>query len=1013
MKQSALLKIFLAAAPWTGLLVPGLLLEGKQDRIEPARVSGGAVNGSVGLLELPGDAPIGNMRRIVFLPDFNVQLRNTKTRALSAPEKTDLYGRYYFPRQAPGVYQLTWPSQNGWAAGASKEPLVIHDETVFPSPVGVAPTEGLDALIGKVTFSDGTVPFFQDEYFGITNTATVSLSQRMRIRARPQRTPPARTRLIRPLQRLPLSTIARAARANFMGEFAIPYHRSLPVGLNAVDEAVTTSRTIPATQLAQFSMQGTGTATLVLKNRKPSLESAFVFRGREATRLAPLGATMPLSAQATDLDGDPLTFQWKLPSTAGSLGNFNTNAERGEWSVPPIPGDYKAYVVVRDGKGGYARGNVVVKVGQTEGIFAGRVVDDSGNVVAGATVEINGTTTKTNTNGAYDLRVPLADRYVMNIVQTGFAHFSRIFHGDVRGQVWRLVAVQTVANLDATTDVTLVDTRPILSRKERRGARIIIGANSLVREDGNPIQPPLTAEIATLDIANAEAPGDWGAIENGREVNLVSYGCVFVEVRDATGAKCNLAPNQTAQVELPAPRSLLRNNAPAQTPFWSYDETDGYWKVAGNATLDTAGQQYRGSVKHFSTINTDLSKTDAACLRIVLGPSIPTGVQIRVSDPTGTNFSQTPTFVANDVVNAVYRLLPNIDVKLDVIDSSGNVIADVVAEQVLGTKIPTRVVNTGNAIPPGHSLWPPPPYDDCKTIYLSRDIPNSNGDFLVFKGPGSSKNTQRYYTTVDPQNLRPTLGDWWQANGFDPTNGAAADSVNVAYLNNNDLGSGRGMHFRPLAGGGVAAYVTNYGGFDQNPHNADDAASNTSPGATVCMEYSPIEGPTPGSAAATGATVKFFVFNGGVSGAARVESADLDGNGQKFVPNLCMNCHGGNYTPNLTVTNPPATEGVLQARFRELDYTTYKFPGGRSAPNAAEMLAFHLQNNMVKGAAGDSISTTAIKDLITGWYTGAPDEQVQTYAPTGWKVTAKPQNEQLYHDVDEKSSRTCHIGLSN
>lgn len=45
-------------------------------------------------------------------------------------------------------------------------------------------------------------------------------------------------------------------------------------------------------------------------------------------------------------------------------------------------------------------------------------------------------------------------------------------------------------------------------------------------------------------------------------------------------------------------------------------------------------------MKHFSTINTDLEKDDDACLKVLIYPPIPTGVKLRVTDPTGAAFTQ-------------------------------------------------------------------------------------------------------------------------------------------------------------------------------------------------------------------------------------------------------------------------------------------------------------------------------------------------------------------------------------
>jgi mono/diheme cytochrome c family protein len=57
-----------------------------------------------------------------------------------------------------------------------------------------------------------------------------------------------------------------------------------------------------------------------------------------------------LSVDATDADGDALTYQWRV--TGGSVEN--RNAKDTVWTMPDGPGLHFAYVTVSDGKGGYA-----------------------------------------------------------------------------------------------------------------------------------------------------------------------------------------------------------------------------------------------------------------------------------------------------------------------------------------------------------------------------------------------------------------------------------------------------------------------------------------------------------------------------------------------------------------------------------------------------------------------------------------------------------------------------------
>lgn len=287
-------------------------------------------------------------------------------------------------------------------------------------------------------------------------------------------------------------------------------------------------------------------------------------------------------------------------------------------------------------------------------------------------------------------------------------------------------------------------------------------------------------------------------------------------------------------------------------------------------------------------------------------------------------------------------------------------------------------------------------------------IPTPGSEFLTLKRRGDPELAKKYYEGVDPDHERLTLGAWWAKNGFD-NHGDAQGAVRTSYLNNNDLGSGRDMHVLRHDDGTVSAYVTNYGGFDQDQHNADLAANQTNPGATVCMEYSPIEHQDN-----TRRVVKFFVYLGGTENAPRQIDAKLDNNAPKYVPNVCLNCHGGNYRIAPAAT-PTLDDLDMSASFREFDLETFKYPGGRETPNQTEQDAFKRQNLLIKGSdkpESDSdnsyhITQPAIKNLINGWYANDSPTQIASFVPVGWSGDSA----RLYSEVVAKSCRTCHVAL--
>ena len=144
----------------------------------------------------------------------------------------------------------------------------------------------------------------------------------------------------------------------------------------------------------------------------------------------------------------------------------------------------------------------------------------------------------------------------------------------------------------------------------------------------------------------------------------------------------------------------------------------------------------------------------------------------------------------------------------------------------------------------------------------------------------------------------------------------------------------------------------------------------------------------------------------------------MDGYQKKYVPNLCNNCHGGS-----------PSSPYLGARFRELDYKTYKFDSGRlfTAITPAEKNSFKAQNlltldgnNLTLSPDDCDIASDAIRELVNEWYPNVADIDQQIALIDGYKQAniggaafdpLEPQPEELYGNIVGKSCRTCHISF--
>jgi Bacterial Ig domain len=896
---------------------------------------------------------LGAVETTQALPDIVVILRDSVTQAVVDKQTTDLGGRYLSQPVPNGVYEQCWEAP-GFRSGCRV--VRVSGYTAFPGRIYVAPEikrEGgtvAGFVRGRVTLSDNSFCRFTEPAFAIDQTAHVTAVDAAH------------------------TTIAGPVRANSRGEYALPNVPRTPFTLVALCDAQQAVRPEAATAAFDGALHD-----LMVINRRPRLYATYAVAGGRVVNDVPLGTSVTVTASARDADGDPLTYRWQPGADGGTVSS--PTGPTTVWTLPAANEGVRALtVLVSDNRGGLARQAITLNVGPVKLRMSGTVVDQNGTAVSGATVSINGAVILTNAAGGFLAPVKDTTRYVVNITKPGYALTSVIFNHPVMGHRYLLergfeVNVDPTQPIDVTDQPGQYDPKVRGRDVVRHGVRVQVPADALV--DANGIAPSgnLSLTLQTRDLTRTPLPGDYGAFTaGGAEQRLESFGAASVTFRDAGGVIFNLKAGATARLTLPVMASQLvgPNAAPATIPFWSYDTVSGYWREYARAKL--IGSAYEVEVPHLSELNTDLSKSTASCIRVHLDATLPVNRTINVKVPSVT--PQTLQIVADNVLNAVWRLPPNTAVTFEPLDDTGQPI-----------QLAVQTVNSGPATP---ELWPPSPYTSCGSdVFLGIAIPAPPPDFLTFKGVGSAAEAAAYYADVDPQSLRTTLGAWWSVNGFGSDGQGGTEA---AYLNDNDLGFGRRMSCRQN-GADVACYVTNFGGPDQNLGNADQAVGNVAADrkAAVAMEYSAVEG-----LGGEPKRVKFFVFApGAVAGTARVDRADLDGNGDKFVPRLCMMCHGGQYNAG--------TPRDTRSSFREFDLTSFKYSPLLDRP--AQEVAFQQLNNIVAA----SNPWPPINQLIGVWNSaGLP--QPPDAVVSGW--TGNPQ-QNLYVQVVGTTCRTCHIAQDN
>ena len=312
--------------------------------------------------------------------------------------------------------------------------------------------------------------------------------------------------------------------------------------------------------------------------------------------------------------------------------------------------------------------------------------------------------------------------------------------------------------------------------------------------------------------------------------------------------------------------------------------------------------------------------------------------------------------------------------------------------------------------------------------------------FLLFPNPqqqddgtlqiDSAAYSNAYYTAIDPNNDRATLDGFKAVNGF----GTGGNEVTVTIGDKRDLGYGRKITGRQNGDGTIAFMVQNFlvGGYgNYSQLNGDAAILGESKWhiGTNAIEYSP--GPN-----GTISFVKFYTF-APVTG-ERVLVANLDGRGNKAMPTICINCHGGRgdaLTPSglFPAVNYVASRsrGDVGAKAHALEPAAFDFSTIAGFSRASLESKIKELNKMVlctypkpvseTTGAFDGCRRTAIDDEYQGtaaaqikhMYGGddlpnAVSETTDTYVPGDWDTSGQGG---LYASTISNSCRVCHSVL--
>jgi hypothetical protein len=940
------------------------------------------------------------------LPDIRVYAENVATNESEPTVKTDIDGAYVLPPPPQGTYRLCWAAQ-GFIRGCRYDTFTPSDLTTYIRPTQITPQQNL--VFGKVTFKDNTPCRFVAPTFGVNLNATVSVAS--------------------------TAGFSRHVNTNSAGYYVFGGLPNDQLELTAkCEKAIATRSTGPNLAVGVFIQSRND---LVLPNQALSTAAFATQPGSTIRTSASIGATINIESETLGAHPYPLHYLWQEDTP--QPGFTSPNAPALAWKVPDVP-RATMHVLAGDGYGAYSYKAVSLSTDTKQIMFEGRVIDENANGIGGAAVTVNGVAGVSATNGQFSVVLPEeTPQYILNIDKIGFKFCSRTLNAPATGVSYQLfpafeVLETQMPTFDAGKPFTISETRDpkfvrlANDKAEGPGAQIEFESASIVEKVGESekiVTGPIKSYIGTYAMhdSNDQLPGDLTAITKaGQPVRLSSYGAVSVSLRDMGGKPLNIAKGKSALIRLPIDGNLL-GGSPPTIKLWSFDENKGVWIEEGVATK--SGNAYIGKVTHFSAVNMDLDSTTGACTRIKVDTTVFPDFLLHITSPTLNlpNGHQDQLVSDPSGLSVVGREPQNTQFTFEMynVNGTGPLYPNGASKRTIMTG-PTTTL--GNKYPIQPSDYP---YTDCSsevdydaaflevintavhgplgsgTPFLTRGTPNVYLPTDNASTATANATTAAYYAKLDPSHhytagLTTDFSNWKTANNFtgpQPNDGTAR----AAYLNFYDLGFGRDMHMKDNSAtcpGCVAFYVTNY-------KDQASAASETSPLATVAMEYTP-----PGGLTGAGAPfTKFFVF--GANGAI-LNSVALDHNAPKFVPALCVVCHNGSFSGGPT---GDSTGNLQKARFIPFDVESFYPPGTPPDPYPDEA-QFKLMNNAVK----NTNTSAAVADLINNvWYNNPASPTPHTnFFPAGvpslWQnaqTAGDPITSQaLYAGVVKLYCRGCH-----
>ena len=220
--------------------------------------------------------------------------------------------------------------------------------------------------------------------------------------------------------------------------------------------------------------------------------------------------------------------------------------------------------------------------------LSGQLRDNHGNSVANALISAGDKQTQSNEEGFWSIRDVILD-----------AHLAHVrFESPSHAPGSRSLQARHGGNYDLDVELIVLENyQPIASGQNQQirvpetEVNLDIPPNGFEREDGSAPVEPLSLFSSFLDPSAprtlAQMPGDLrGQItmpDGSTELSaLVSYGMLYLEARDATGALLRLREGSNIEISVPIDETM-QATAPTSAPTWDFSRA-GFWRQVGLAT---------------------------------------------------------------------------------------------------------------------------------------------------------------------------------------------------------------------------------------------------------------------------------------------------------------------------------------------------------------------------------------------------------------------------------------------